>query len=68
MSAQAAVFFDYVVGFGAYQPDSNLLHGASFLKRVNSGKLVEGMPSRPHGYERFVKKPIGATIIGAGTL
>lgn len=54
-----ANFYKYVSGLE--EPDQDF-----FVKIDDIDKPIEGMPVLPPGYERFVKKPIEATIIKVG--
>jgi hypothetical protein len=60
------MFYDYVSGLGAYQPDSHTFREGFLLKYEDRGKSAEGLPVLPPGYERFAKKPIDAEIIAVG--
>jgi hypothetical protein len=54
-----AAFYGYVSGLG----DSG---GDFFVKLADYDKSVEGMPILPPGYERFVRKPVEATVRAVG--
>ena len=54
-----AAFYRYVSGVGESGGDF-------FVKLDDYDKPVEGMPTLPRGYERFVRKPIEATIAAVG--
>jgi hypothetical protein len=64
-------FGDYVAGLGSY--NSGLVgysaEGSSFLYKlgVEETGTADELPTVPHGYERFIKKPIDAKITAVGT-
>jgi hypothetical protein len=71
--AELGDFGDYVAGLGKYNySDFRYSYYEEFFRRLNhasseSAKEDESLqPKMPSGYERFLKKPIEATITGVG--
>jgi hypothetical protein len=64
---QIADFYDYVAGVGRHRPTLIGWEGGTFLSKKDGHREDENeTPSLPPGYERFVKKPLDATIISVG--
>ena len=58
--SEVAKFYQFVAGYGWKQDEYVVFD--FFLKDDDVEKPITGMPVFPRGYERFVKKPIEATI------
>lgn len=58
--SEVAQFYKFVAGYG-WKKDEYVFFDF-LLKNDDLGKPVAGMPVFPRGYERFVRKPIRATI------
>jgi len=58
--SEVAKFYRFVAGYG-WKKDEYVVFDF-LLKDDDSEKPITGMPVFPRGYERFVKKPIEATI------
>lgn len=61
-------FYDFVAGVGAYRPGAHffIVEEGFLLKSSDADKAVEGMPVLPPGYERYVKKPVDASVVAVG--
>lgn len=58
--SEVAQFYKFVAGYG-WKEDEYVFFDF-LLKNDDSEKPIFGMPVLPRGYERFIKKPIEATI------
>lgn len=58
--SEVAQFYKFVAGYG-WKEDEYVFFDF-LLKNDDSEKPVAGMPVLPHGYERYVRKPVEATI------
>lgn len=63
---EVSAFYDSVTGIRAEQDENAVLIADFLLKRDDVDKPIEGMPVLPPGYERFVRKPIDASISKVG--
>ncbi len=62
-----ASFGDYVAGLGQYNQLLMFVEGIMFFSRTVDDEYPDSKdPIVPPGYERFIKKPINATVVSVG--
>jgi hypothetical protein len=60
-------FCDYVAGLGRFNGDDMYdAEGLYFVKRGEHPDPADEVPVVPPGYERFVKRPVDATVVAVG--